>query len=439
MSRIAGAFVALLVIALGVWITTYSGCGYPEVKDPEQGAQQHESNAKCPQIPESGPYGEVSFEGIPLDKPMKPLIIKDKAGKILGRITTNLTYVKDGIVNIEYDFGTMERGSNRSHVFKLINAGEGQLKVVKDRSTCQCTVAGVKTDGLDKGQSTEIKLEWTAKGEARQFHQTAQLCTNDPKRKKIALHVKGMVARSIEMYPEGTWSLGILDDIKDATTEGWIASRSRDNMEILEFEYPKDAIKVEKTKMSKEDLAKYGGDASPYLTGFHLKITVLAKNEVGRFHHTVKVKTNVDGNAEFPIEVIGSRTGPIMIRPQPGLRYAPGAMRADLGRFEAKKGATATLNLYARGMGDKELKLESIKCEPEFLQVKLEPFKSKSGSTPATKGKSKQYLLKITIPPYPADRPLDAYQIGKVAKITMGTNHPQAKTLTVSLTFEPTD
>src|SRR5271154_3658165 len=55
------------------------------------------------------------------------------------------------VVEVEFDFGRMEVGEKRSHVFTIRNEGEATLKIENEGPTCQCTVSD-----MQKGETREI-------------------------------------------------------------------------------------------------------------------------------------------------------------------------------------------------------------------------------------------------------------------------------------------
>lgn len=436
---------ALLLAAVLLSVFGYSGCDFGSVKDPEDGGA-NSGNSKCPQIPESGPYASLEIEGLDLSDQKPPKELKDKEGFVIGRVGADLSHAKEGYIQIKYDFGTMEAGATRSHVFKVTNAGDGKLELVKNRSSCQCTIAGVKKGGLAKGDSTEIKLEWTAKT-GPEFSQSVEICTNDPKHKMLEIQVSGQVTSSIEIRPEGTWNVGDVEGDKSGKIDGWIGSRSRSDLKI-ELEYDKQVMELEFTKETDEELKQHSGDGLRPRSGYRVKGKLKPSNKIGPFKYTVTVKSNVDKLAKFKIPVVGLRKGPISIRAHTGVRqFYRNSLIADLGQVSARKGATGYVVLFVKGLEGKELELKSSKSKPAFIQTKLQPFgrsskagsKTKSGAAPSkvAKVKSKSYLLKLTIPPYSKNLPLDAYTITSPAKVVLETNHPNAKSITLGLVFEP--
>lgn len=439
-------FFVLLAASAAALCVSSTGCFLSGEDNPD--ADVKKTNSKCPQVPESPPYAELAIEGLNLNQSNSRKEVKDEKGRVVGHLNVNTSRRKDGLVHVAFDFGAMELGSTKSHTFKITNQGEGPLEVVKHSSTCQCTVAGVGKSGLKKGASTEIKLEWTAKSPSPRFEQTAELCTNDPKCKRIGLTVTGNIVQNVEVVEGPQWSFNTIDD--DATPEPLtrhIVSRIRDEFEITGLEYPEDKLKIQTEKLTAKELGNlnainaFNTTLGPPKSGYRLTVKLLPSNDVGRFEHNLKIKVKAGKEAEFPVHIVGSRTGPISITKGigPG-RFSESRVLLHIGDFPATKGVSSSLHLYVSGLGDKELKVESHTSDPDFIQVKLEPVEIKSASdkkSPAKQSRNKQYRLTFTIPPYPENRPRNVYTALKPGKVTIQTNHPKAEAITISLQFNP--
>src|SRR6185369_10235732 len=57
-------------------------------------------------------------------------------------------YPKAVMDETEFEFGRMEVGEERSHVFMIRNEGDAPLIIKQGPTTCQCTVGSVETDNL---------------------------------------------------------------------------------------------------------------------------------------------------------------------------------------------------------------------------------------------------------------------------------------------------
>ena len=62
-----------------------------------------------------------------------------------------------------YDFGSMQRGTSKSHEFVIRNVGNAPLKIWKGTTSCKCTDFVVPEGAIAPGGSAKVKLEWSAK------------------------------------------------------------------------------------------------------------------------------------------------------------------------------------------------------------------------------------------------------------------------------------
>src|SRR5215213_9795469 len=92
-----------------------------------------------------------------------------------------------------YDFGSMQRGTSKSHEFVIRNTGNAPLKIRNGGTTCKCTLSKVADESIAPGGSTTVKLEWTAKSDGGPFRQTATILTNDPTQSQVELVVEGQI------------------------------------------------------------------------------------------------------------------------------------------------------------------------------------------------------------------------------------------------------
>ena len=100
-----------------------------------------------------------------------------------------------------YDFGTMQRGTTKSHEFTFHNVGHGPLTLRVGNTSCKCTLGSVPSAPIPPGESVNVKLEWTAKINAGPFRQTASVITNDPAQSRVELQVDGKVTEASGVSP----------------------------------------------------------------------------------------------------------------------------------------------------------------------------------------------------------------------------------------------
>src|SRR5579872_1375994 len=139
------------------------------------------------------------------------------------------------VVNADFDFGRMEVGEERSHVYTIRNEGEAPLLIENGGTTCQCTVSDMKqgeTREVLPGNSVDIKLTWKPTAQAQKFSKGADFHTNDPDHKSIPLRILGMVAPRLALYPEKDWVIANITDDKPVEFSGTIMSPVVDQFQI---------------------------------------------------------------------------------------------------------------------------------------------------------------------------------------------------------------
>ena len=97
------------------------------------------------------------------------------------------------INNRIFDFGTINNGEKKLHTFVLTNKGKSDLKIRKINSNCGCTIAKPDKTTIKPNESINIKTTFNSKGRSGKQSKSIIIITNDPKKSKIRLKVKGVV------------------------------------------------------------------------------------------------------------------------------------------------------------------------------------------------------------------------------------------------------
>ena len=96
-----------------------------------------------------------------------------------------------------WNFGYIpERGGQVSHTFTFTNTGTAPLVILEARSSCGCTKPTFTARPIEPGQKGEISVSFAPRGNSGEFTKSVNVKTNDPKNKKIVLHIKGVVIPS---------------------------------------------------------------------------------------------------------------------------------------------------------------------------------------------------------------------------------------------------
>lgn len=310
-----------------------------------------------------------------------------------------------------FNFGAMEKGGKGSHTFVIRNEGKGPLRVKKGTTSCgQCTFGAVsRTDDIPPGETVEVTVNWELKSDIPKFRQTADVHTTDPEHKKLTFAIEGLVDRPLRLIPEGTWSMGDLNEYEPTVAEGTLFSTLVDDIEIEKVECDNPAVKVTWERLSDEEMAKRGPQQERPKVAFTVKVTVAPGSSIGPLREAIKLHTNVRGGSSVEISLTGRRPGPIEVK---GRGFNAENNVVKLGEFPATEGKKAKLQMYVRNI-DGELETQHINAEDSRVKVQVAP-------TGRQFGKSKVYDIDVEVPPG-----VSAIRRDKEAEpVVLKLNHP---------------
>ncbi|MEN8156208.1 MAG: DUF1573 domain-containing protein [Bacteroidota bacterium] len=98
--------------------------------------------------------------------------------------------------NPEFKFGKIDQGAKVEHVYVLTNSGKSDLVIHKVKASCGCTAVQPEKRVIAPGESVNIKTVFNSAGKAGSQNKTITIITNDPKKSKTILWVKGEVVKS---------------------------------------------------------------------------------------------------------------------------------------------------------------------------------------------------------------------------------------------------
>ena len=96
----------------------------------------------------------------------------------------------------EFRFGKIEQGQKVEHVYVLTNEGKSDLHIRKVKASCGCTAVQPQKKVIAPGEKVEIKTVFNSAGKVGNQNKTVTIITNDPKKSKMILWVKGEVLKS---------------------------------------------------------------------------------------------------------------------------------------------------------------------------------------------------------------------------------------------------
>lgn len=317
-------------------------------------------------------------------------------------------YPKAVLEESVHNFGSMELGSKLSHAFVVRNEGEAPLLLKKGTVQCKCTVPTTPEEPIPAGGSVEILLEWEPTAAEEEFHQMAQIWTNDPENEQLELHVKGQVARMFYLLPDVEWQVNKLADDQPLTFEGMIVSPLTDSFQIVDHSTTSDQIHVEFEPLKAEELAEVNGKS-----GYRVRGTINGEVPIGKFRETLKVSTDMGGGRDLAVHIAGFFPGPFSIL---GENWLGSQMKVTLGEVRVSDGKSVTLSMFTK-REDEPMHFNVKDVQPDFLR--FEATRDESFTAPTRE----KYNLTFSVPP---GAPQGSWQGDDLASILVSTNRGTA-------------
>ncbi|MGD9855897.1 MAG: DUF1573 domain-containing protein [Planctomycetaceae bacterium] len=325
-----------------------------------------------------------------------------------------LTIAKSGpqpkavLENGMHEFGSMELGQKLSHEYVVRNDGEAPLLLKKGTVQCKCTVPTTPEEPIAPGKSVKILLEWEPASAAEEFHQMAQIWTNDPEHQELELHVKGKVERMFYVMPAGEWQVNKYGDDQPMKFEGMIVSPLVDAFQIVDHSATSDKINVEFEPLAGPELEEVQAKS-----GYRVKGTVTGDVPIGKFRETLTVSTDMAGGRDLAVHVAGFFPGPFSIL---GQNWVGAQMRVKLGEVKVSDGKSVTLSMFTH-REDEPMQFDVKETKPGFLHFDVKRDESFTAPT------REKYNLTFSVPP---GAPQGSWQGDDVASIRLGTNREDA-------------
>ncbi len=102
----------------------------------------------------------------------------------------------------EFDFGTIDQGSNVEHLFKFTNTGKAPLVIVDAKSNCGCTVPQYTKTPVAPGDTGELLVKFNGTGK-NQVSKTVTIIVNTEK-KQETIKIKAFVNAPEGSVPAGS-------------------------------------------------------------------------------------------------------------------------------------------------------------------------------------------------------------------------------------------
>ena len=322
-----------------------------------------------------------------------------------------------------YDFGTMQRGTSKSHDFVIKNTGEAPLKLRAGTTSCKCTLSEVSEAPIAPGESTHVKVQWAAKADNGPFRQTANIMTNDPLQSTLELLVEGKIMSASGVEPPDL----MFDKIpvgESKTAETYVMAMLQDDLSVtdpvLSDPTTRDRFDVKIEPVDTKELPNKNARR-----GVRVSVTAKAGLPSGRVAQWLSLRTNLQDAEKLEIPISGQVVGDISVH---GTGWSEDRSALMMGAVKSSEGAHNKLSIVVRGDDAPNTTFTVKSVDPPELKVKIgEPKKLKDTLV--------QTPIEIEVPA--GTRPmvhLDTAQ-GEPGRIVFTTTHPKVKELSVDVQF----
>ncbi|HEX3600713.1 MAG TPA: DUF1573 domain-containing protein [Lacipirellulaceae bacterium] len=322
-----------------------------------------------------------------------------------------------------YNFGTMQRGTSKEHEFTIRNVGGAPLKLRAGTTSCKCTLSEVSEAPIAPGETTHVKLHWTAKSDNGPFRQSANIMTNDPLQSTLELTIDGKIMSASGVEPADL----LFDKIpvgESKSAQVYVMAMLQDDLTVtdplLSDPATRDRFDVKIEPVDPKDLPNKSAKQG-------VRVTVTAKPglAIGRFQQWLSLRTNLQDAEKLEIPIAGQVVGDISVH---GTGWSEERGALTIPSVKSSEGGHGRVSIVVRGAdaADTTFKVKSV--DPPELKVTVgEPKKLKDTLV--------QTPLDIEIPA--GTRPMVRLYTaqGEPARIVLTTTHPKIKELSVEVLF----
>ncbi len=199
-----------------------------------------------------------------------------------------------------YDFGTLLSGPAVHHIFKVKNAGGGELIIDHVQTSCGCTAAEPSKKRLKPGEQAEIAVTLDTRFQKGHSERTITVFSNDPRTPQLAMTIKGQLAVEVETRPEEVFFSKV-----------WLGTEETRQVTVTYLGKGKD-FKVDKISNSSPNIKVTQAALKDGKPGVILSVTKLKSMPVGPFDDSIEIVTN---RQPILVHVSGRVVGDIAVEP----------------------------------------------------------------------------------------------------------------------------
>jgi hypothetical protein len=292
--------------------------------------------------------------------------------------------------------------------------------------SCNC-MSDLTDTTIPPGNTAKVTLRWDAKGEAREFHETANVLSNDPDHPVVQLVIRGWVTQRLRAMPTSV-TFGQVSSSDGATAQFDLFSYYDDELEIVSHEWvdPETAgffdarwEPLPAARISQEPHAQ---------DGVRVLLTLKSGLPLGRINQTIRLTTNLSEAPPVEVPLGGKVASDVSIFASREI-YNADLNLLKLGIVRTTERKVARLSVWVRGPGREDVTIAVGEVVPDLLDVRLgEPKR-------VNRGNVIMYSLTVTIPRGSPPVSRLGSEKGELGRIVIKTSHPQAPEIPIRVRF----
>ncbi|MEM6329671.1 MAG: DUF1573 domain-containing protein [Planctomycetota bacterium] len=302
----------------------------------------------------------------------------------------------------DHNFGSMQKGAVRSHVFTVHNDGPTPLALETGETSCKCTKFVASAGTIPPGGSAEVTLEWIAKAERGEFRQTARLNVRGERPQVITLSVYGEVIDAAGIEPQ-QFNLGRISRDGGHRASVVLMSFDREDLTVQAEAPTRDGqplpYGVEVTPLEPAEFPDQRAKAAT-----RVSLTAGPSLPLGVIEDWVKISSNLPDIPVRHVPVFGRVEGDITVR---GLDWSAETGVLSLGFVDSAKGKKSKLLVRFSGRKAERTGLRVVEVDPPELQVSI------GSSRPGREG---SVYVPVTVEVPVGTRPMVRLQTGRNAE-----------------------
>lgn len=258
-----------------------------------------------------------------------------------------------------YDFGKTSQVASVSGVFKFKNAGDRLLKVEPPKPSCGCTIAELKPDTLQPGETGELTFTLHLGQVKAQFDKHIAVKSNDPQTPEVSLTLKADYTPLYDVNPM-TLTPNLALGVKDTAQFTTITRTDGKPLRIVRLDASKPWIQAKVEPGAKADEATA-----------RIRVTIQREGRPRRFNEFVHVYTAEQTNTPVSsISLYGQVMGEVSLSPEalywsvPNTTNTPAAERPE---------ALVLRRVTIRSTDGKAIELKNPQSSLKGIKVELMP------------------------------------------------------------------